>query len=143
MRARNNSLSPVASPAPPDSSGAPAQILDRETMLGSVENDLDLLHELAELFFAESPGLLAQIRSGIAQNKPELVERCAHTLKGALSNFGARRACQAARELEMCGRDARLGDAAAPFSTLEAEVAVASNALSDYLREVKREDSSL
>ena len=137
MRAHENSPSLAASPKARVPSGDPAQVLHRETMLGSVENDLELLHELVEIFFAESPGLLARIRAGLAEQNPEIVERNAHTLKGALSNFGAHRACHAARELEICGREARLEDAAAAFPVLEAEVAVASNALSDYLREVE------
>lgn len=122
-------------------SADPARILDRAVMLGSVENDLVLLRELAEIFFAEFPGLLAHIRGGIEEQNPELVERNAHTLKGALSNFGAHRACDAARELEICGREARLENAAAQLSTLDAEVAVAANALSDFLREVQHEHS--
>jgi HPt (histidine-containing phosphotransfer) domain-containing protein len=139
MRARNSPSSLVPSSAPAACSGDSSQILDCKIMLDSVENDLDLLQQLAELFFAETPGLLAQIRSGLAEHNAEQVERCAHTLKGALSNFGARRACRAALELEIRGRDARLENADGSFSTLEAEIAVVSNVLSDYLREVKRE----
>ncbi len=142
MVARNPSASLSSSTArgAPSDGGAP--VLDRDTMLASVEHDLELLRELAELFFAESPSLLAQIRAGVGEQNAEAVERNAHTLKGALANFGARRACEAARELEICGREARLDGAAAQCSTLEAEVALACNALSDFLREAKHEDSA-
>lgn len=139
MRARNTPASLADSITTPVSSGDPAQILDRQTMLGSVENDLDLLRELAEIFFAESPGLLCQIRAGVMEGNAEAVERSAHTLKGALSNFGALRACEAARELEIRGREARLEDAVELCSKLDAEVAVACNSLSDFLREAKGE----
>ena len=136
------SQDPNCSSAAPKHCVDSAQILDRQTMLRSVENDLVLLNELAEIFFAESPGLLAQIRAGLAEHNAEAVERSAHTLKGALSNFGAIRACEAARELEIRGRDSRLDDSAAPLALLEAEVAAAMNALSDYLREARREHPS-
>ena len=139
MPAQSNSPPLGASPATGVSSGHHAQVLDRAAMLASVEQDLDLLRELAELFFAESPGQLAQIRTGIAERNPELVERCAHTLKGALATFGALRASAVAREVEIHGRGAHLEDVAAHISTLEAEVAQACAALSDYLREVKSE----
>lgn len=139
MRAHNSSPSFPASTTTPLSSGGLDQILDRKTLLGSVENDLDLLRELAEIFFAESPSLLAQIRTGLAEHDPEQVERSAHTLKGALSNFGAMRACEAARELEVRCRELRLEEAGELCSRLDAEVAVACNALSDYLREFKDE----
>jgi len=139
MHARNSSPSVAATVNTPASSSGSDQILDCKTMLGSVENDLGLLQELVEIFFAECPGLLAQIRAGVMDSNPETVERSAHTLKGALSNFGALRACEAARELEIRSREARLEDAAELCSRLDAEVAVACNALSDYLRGVKGE----
>jgi len=142
MHARNSTPSLAGAGATPVSPGDSDLILDHKTMLGSVENDLELLRELAEIFFAESPGLLAQIRAGVMESNPETIERSAHTLKGALSNFGALRACEAARELEIRCRKARLEDAAELCSRLDAEVAVACNALSAYLREVKGEHPS-
>jgi two-component system, sensor histidine kinase and response regulator len=141
MVTRNHSASLSASTATSVPNGAEVPILDRDAMLATVEQDLELLQELAELFLAEAPGLLAQIRSGVGEHNAESVERGAHTLKGALGNFGARRACEAAREVETCGREGRLEDAAAHFSSLEGEVALACKALSDYLREVKDEGS--
>ena len=142
MLARNNSPSLAAAPAQNVSSGQDAPVLDRAAMLATVENDFELLHELVELFFAESPGLLAQIRAGIAERNPEAVERGAHTLKGALETFGARRSGHAARELELRGRESRLDDAAGLLSALESEIALASSALSDFLREIRHEGSS-
>jgi len=134
------SASPSAAKRLPASADDP--VLDRTTMLASVENDLALLQELAELFFAESPALLAQIRAGVDGHNAESVERSAHTLKGALANFGARRACEAARELEICGREGRLEGAGPRFSALEAEVGRACKALSDFLGEARHEDSA-
>ena len=136
MTARNVSPS-LATPAAPGGSAQTAEpVLDRAAMLGTVEQDLVLLRELVEIFLAETPGLLAQIRSGVEEKHAEKVERAAHTLKGALLNFGARRACEVARQLEIRGREARLGDAAQVVSRLESEVSQVCQALSDYLREV-------
>jgi two-component system, sensor histidine kinase and response regulator len=134
MAARNDSPS-VASPPRAPSTEAEQPILDRAVMLASVEQDLVLLRELVEIFLAESPGLLAQIRSGLSRSHAESVERGAHTLKGALSNFGARRACDAARAVETPARDAHLDEARVHFPRLELEVAQACKALSDFLRE--------
>jgi HPt (histidine-containing phosphotransfer) domain-containing protein len=108
-------------------------------MLATVEHDLVLLRELVEIFLAEAPGLLAQIRAGVNEHHPEPVERNAHSLKGALANFGARRAFAVAQQVETRGREARLEEAAALLSALESEVVQACNALSDYLREVNLE----
>ncbi|HVN07347.1 MAG TPA: Hpt domain-containing protein [Patescibacteria group bacterium] len=130
---------PLATPAGPADS---APVLDPKIMLASVEQDLSLLRELAELFFAECPGLLSQIRNGVRESNPEAVERNAHTLKGALSNFGALAACNAARELEIRGREARFDGAPELLSSLEREVNRACNALSMFLQEASREGSA-
>ena len=135
MAARNDSPSLASPPRPAPSTEAQQPILERAVMLASVEQDLVLLRELVEIFLAECPGLLAQIRSGLSHSHAESVERAAHTLKGALSNFGARRACDAARAVEAPARDARLDEARKHFPQLESEVAQACRALSDFLRE--------
>jgi two-component system, sensor histidine kinase and response regulator len=111
-------------------------ILDHEIMLGTVERDLELLRELVEIFLAESPGLLAQIRTGIAERNLELAERGAHTLKGAVGNFGGRRAAEAARAVEEVAREHRLDRVQALLPALEAEISQVCRALSEYLREV-------
>jgi two-component system, sensor histidine kinase and response regulator len=138
MTTRNDSPSVAA---PPSGGAPPASaepILEQDAMLATVEHDLVLLRELVELFFAEAPGLLAQIRSGLNASHKVSVERAAHTLKGALSNFGARRACAKAREVELHAHEARLDEAGQQFPALETEVAQACRALSDYLREATR-----
>ena len=135
MAAGNESPS-LATPAAPGGSAHTAEpALDRTAMLATVEQDLELLRELVEIFLAEVPGLLAQIRSGVEEKHAEKVERAAHTLKGALLNFGGRRACEVARQLESRGREARLGDVAQLVSRLESEVTQVCRALSDFLRE--------
>jgi two-component system sensor histidine kinase/response regulator len=136
MTARNDSPSLASPPAAGSSAQTAEPVLDRAAMLETVEQDLELLRELVEIFLAETPGLLTQIRSGVQEKHAESVERAAHTLKGALMNFGARRACEVARQLENRGREARLDNAAPLVSQLESEVVQACQALSDYLREV-------
>ena len=138
MTARNDSPSLASPPAAGSSDQTAEPVLDRAAMLETVEQDLELLRELVEIFLAETPGLLTQIRSGVQEKHAESVERAAHTLKGALMNFGAWRACEVARQLEIRGHEARLDDAAPLASRLESEVVQASQALSDYLREVVR-----
>jgi HPt (histidine-containing phosphotransfer) domain-containing protein len=108
-------------------------------MLAAVDHDLELLRELVEIFLAESPGLLAQICTGVKEHRAEPVERNAHSLKGALASFGARRACAVAQQVETRAREARLDDAARLLSALESELVLACQALSDYLREAHLE----
>jgi two-component system sensor histidine kinase/response regulator len=133
MAARNDSPSLATS-----ASATALPVLDRAIMLASVEQDLELLRELVEIFLAEAPGLLAQIRAGVEENDAESVERAAHTLKGALGTFGALRAVEVAHLLEVCGRESRLNDAGTLIPPLELDMVEVCRALSEYLREIGR-----
>jgi len=126
--------SSAAATVSPGSGEAP--ILDLEAMLATVQQDLGLLRELVEIFLAESPGLLAQIRSGIRERKPETAERGAHTLKGSVGNFGARRAAEAARAVEDAAREHHLDRVQELLPALETEISQVCQALSEYLRGV-------
>jgi len=110
-------------------------ILDRAAMLETVENDLELLHQLIEIFLAESSALLAQLRAALRERKREPAERTAHTLKGSVSNFGARRAAAAARAIEDEARENRLDEAERLLPALESEIAQVCQALSQFLSE--------
>jgi two-component system sensor histidine kinase/response regulator len=76
-------------------------VLDIGAMLDRVGGDTDLLRELARIFREDCPKLLAEIRRAVAtENAPALMQ-AAHTLKGAVANFGADAAREAAFRLEI------------------------------------------
>ena len=94
-----------------------------DATLESVGGDEAMLRELAEMFFAECPKLMQQIREHIAgADGPEL-RRAAHTLKGSAHVFGAEGAAEAAHRLEEIGREEAFADAAEALALLEDEVA--------------------
>ena len=94
-----------------------------DAALESVGGDEAMLRELAEMFFAECPKLMQQIREHIASaDSPEL-RRAAHTLKGSAHVFGAKGAAEAAYRLEEIGREEAFADAAEALALLEDEVA--------------------
>ena len=94
-----------------------------EAALESVGGDEAMLRELAEMFFAECPKLMQQIRAHIAgADGPEL-RRAAHTLKGSAHVFGAEKTAEAAHRLEEIGREEAFADAAEALALLEDEVA--------------------
>src|ERR1043166_8359172 len=99
---------PTASPVEPIP--LPAG-LDREAILSRVEGDSTLLKELVDIFLADAPRLLGEIRESIHQNDAHALGRTAHLLKGAVGNFGAAAAHQAALELETLARDGNLAPA--------------------------------
>lgn len=78
--------------------------LDRELALSRVGGDLELLKEIAAIFVAEAPKMIAEITGAIASGDHELLERAAHSMKGAAANFGAQSVVSAALRLETMGR---------------------------------------
>lgn len=92
--------------------------LNRAAVLDRLGGDAALLREISAIFLAEYPLLLARIREAVELGQPAALERSAHALKGAVSNFGAAAATQAALELEIIGRQKRLADAPAAVAML-------------------------
>ena len=103
---------------------APADLpFEWDAALENVGGDEAMLRDLAEMFFAECPKLMQQIREHIAgADGPEL-RRAAHTLKGSAHVFGAEEAAEAAHRLEEIGREEAFADAEEALALLEDEVA--------------------
>ncbi|MGZ3182647.1 MAG: PAS domain S-box protein [Telluria sp.] len=87
---------------------APACALpDWRDALQRLDGDAALFLELAGLFLADGPGMLAELNEALARGDRAASERAAHSLKGVLANFGAR---EAVERTEMLMR--ALGDGA-------------------------------
>ena len=79
-------------------------VFDREAAMAGLDDDLELLGELAELFLADAPELIEQIRSSVSEGSSPRLQRSAHALRGSASNFHAQATLRAALELEEMGR---------------------------------------
>ena len=103
---------------------APADVFfEWDAALERVGGDEAMLRDLAEMFFAECPKLMQQIREHIAgADGPEL-RRAAHTLKGSAQVFGAEETAEAAHRLEEIGREEAFADAREALALLDDEVA--------------------
>ncbi|MEP7354580.1 MAG: Hpt domain-containing protein [Acidobacteriota bacterium] len=112
-------------------SNANSPILDFENALSRAGGDLDLLKEIAALFLDEYPRSLAELRQALAEGDAEAVGRTAHGLKGAVANFGAQPAVDAAFTLEQMGQS---HDLAAGSETL----ANLKQALADLKQELEQ-----
>jgi len=105
--------SSAAGPGGPGSSGSGATgraVLDIPAALDRVGGDADLLKELASIFMEDYPRQVRLIEGAIAAADWKTVEREAHGLKGAVANFGAADAMEAARKLEFAAREGRHGE---------------------------------
>ena len=78
---------------------------------------------MVSLLDGEAPALIAQARTALEGKDFQALHRAAHTLKGAIGNFGSGPAFRAAVELEERARRGSGGsEAAAACGRLESEV---------------------
>jgi len=100
----------------------PKDVFDMPKALEVVNGDRELFKEIATLFLENLPDNIAHIRGAIAKSDADALDRAAHSLKGSVGNFGAKRAFEAAYRLELMGKEARLTEAEGALSELEAEL---------------------
>jgi HPt (histidine-containing phosphotransfer) domain-containing protein len=91
----------------------------------------DFVKELVATFLEEAPGMLADLRSALAEGDADKFRRAAHSLKSNSLSFGATPLGTMARGMELAGVDrvAQLG--AQPLEALVAEYARVGAALTE------------
>jgi len=75
-----------------------------------LRGDTGLLKELADLFVAEQVKIQFSIDDAVARRDAAALQYAAHALKGAVGNFLAKDAFQAAQQLEELGRGGDLSE---------------------------------
>lgn len=96
-------------------------VLDLRTALQRLEDDRELLCEVAVIFAADAGPLLAELDAGLESKDVMRAKLAAHSLKGLASNFG--RACAAVAEgVEFAARDGAFEEAGRLRPQLEQEV---------------------
>ena len=105
------------------STSVPKDCVDWSVALETVKGDADLLRVVAETFLEDSPRLLLALRQAIIEANFDDLKRLAHTLKGALGYFGARRAVELAYRLEVVEERAELVQAEQVLGNLQEEMA--------------------
>jgi HPt (histidine-containing phosphotransfer) domain-containing protein len=116
---------PVAGPAPAPS----VAVIDQARVLERVGGDRRALAGLARLFLADVPKRLAAIREAVEARDPAALRSAAHALKGAVSNFAARAATDAALRLQRMGETGDLTAARSACGILEDELLRVEQAL--------------
>ena len=106
----------------PVAAKAPGEELDFDSAITRVGGDMDLFREIAEVFLDDCPNQLARIESAIEKGDAEALRSSAHSLKGAVSNFGADAARESALQLEEIGKEGRLEGAAVVHDELVKKV---------------------
>ncbi len=90
-----------------------------DTILEAVGGNVKLLTRVRDAFVSQAPRLLDAMRDAIEHRNANELYRNAHTLKGAISNFGMGEALEAAIEIERAGREAGFERAAQILPRLE------------------------
>ena len=83
-------------------------VFNLSSALETVDGDKGLFMEIAELFLDGLTDSIAGIRDGIALSDARAVEQSAHSLKGSVSNFGAKRAFYTAYRMEILEREGEI-----------------------------------
>jgi HPt (histidine-containing phosphotransfer) domain-containing protein len=93
------------------------------------------LRKLVGLFSSDAPKLMVRIRQAIEGSEARALQAAAHALKGAVSNFAAPAAAEAAHELQRMGEGGDIAGAKGTFARLEKELERVRAALSDLVAE--------
>jgi CheY-like chemotaxis protein len=96
-------------------------IFDFSALRARVEDDLELLAEMIDLYLSSSPLLLNEIEQAVAAHDGNKISRVAHTLKGLLKNMCATACAEAAFQLETIGRTGSVERANQSLATLKIE----------------------
>ena len=100
----------------------PPEAFDRAELVRLMGDDEHFVQEIIELFREDCPVQLAAIKTAIDQGDAKGLASAAHTLKGTAANLTARRVAEAARALELLGREGLMRATAGPWLHLEREV---------------------
>jgi HPt (histidine-containing phosphotransfer) domain-containing protein len=113
--------------APPPGPG----VVDFPRLLERVGGDRTALAQLVRIFRADSPKQAARIRKAIRESDAPALRSAAHAVKGAVSNFAAPAATEAAVRLQRMGDTGHLAGAEGALARLEREIGRVLEALAD------------
>lgn len=97
-------------------------VFNHSVALEQMDGDAEMLTELASLFLDDCPELLMEVKRAYEERDPAGLSQAAHSLKGSVSNFGARRAYNAAFRVEQSARVSNWDDCGAACRQLESEI---------------------
>jgi CheY-like chemotaxis protein/HPt (histidine-containing phosphotransfer) domain-containing protein len=101
----------------------PADVLDEGVLMSRVDNDLQLLRDLIDLYLGDYPHLVDEIRAALERKDARALQRGAHSLKGCTSNLAAKLASEAAFRLEGLAHTGNWAEAVTALESLERELA--------------------
>lgn len=95
---------------------------EKSVLLEQLDNDEAFLNSLIDMFAGEAQKSVQEIANAIQRHDARALERAAHKLKSAISNFHAQPSITAAGELENIGRTGTTAGAIAGLEKLRSEL---------------------
>jgi PAS domain S-box-containing protein len=104
-------------------------VLNLSAAMTQIEGNSELFGEIARMFLAQYPKLLAEIHHASSASDFAVLTSAVHTLGSSAGQMGAGRALAAARKLEEIGQQENLASVPEALAQLEAELALVESAL--------------
>ncbi len=105
------------------------KIIDRQELQMRLDGDMGLLQELIALFLTDYPKLISEISMAIERHDGATLKKTAHTLKGSVGNFCAKKAYNLAFQLENSGANGDFSQTKFLFDQLTQEMQRVEKAL--------------
>ena len=109
-----------------------APAFDEKAVLARVGGNRELLADLVEVLYQDCGTQMAELETSLRTGDARGVQSAAHTIKGMVNFFGAARAADAARRLELAGERGELSGAVEAFAELSRELEALTAALTPY-----------
>jgi len=93
---------------PPSEPAEEAGVFDRKVLLERLDGDEGIFKEIIATFLEDAPKQVEKLKKALQEGDANRVERQAHLLKGAALNIGGNGLQNAARELEVAGKEGDL-----------------------------------
>jgi CheY-like chemotaxis protein len=110
----------AAVPVAPGAAGRPA--FDERVVRARVGDNRRLFEKMVRLFLEDCPARMRAMRRAIAAGDGEALREPAHALQGAAANFAAAPVVEAARQLELQGKNGDLSQSLAAYDVLTREM---------------------
>jgi diguanylate cyclase (GGDEF)-like protein len=104
----NDGPAPREGTSPRTPEGLDAATINQLRQLGGAQ-DQGLLQRVAKAYLEQAPGLLQQLRDGLAQGDLERTRQAAHSLKSSSANIGALALSGICAKIEAASRDGEAG----------------------------------
>jgi len=106
-------------------------VFDRADALSRIGDDEELLNSLITMFIEDAPRYLTEIDAALAAADWPRLGHAAHSLKGVLATFSARRGTELASQLEQAGKNGQAAVGAELIPLLRREVVAFIEAVTD------------